>query len=107
VAAPDVTTRPVGREGVGRGRGRPSFLTRLTTETKQTFKTTEFWSYVVVLIAVLIAGAAIKGAGTDEFRADEVWLFATILTVGYMISRGLAKAGSREPYTEDLRDRDG
>jgi hypothetical protein len=27
-----------------------------------------------------------------------VWLYATILTVGYMISRGLAKSGSREPY---------
>jgi hypothetical protein len=28
----------------------------------------------------------------------------TILTVGYMISRGLAKSGSRDPYTEE-RDR--
>jgi hypothetical protein len=27
----------------------------------------------------------------------------TLLAVGYMISRGLAKSGSREPYT----DRDG
>jgi len=25
----------------------------------------------------------------------------TILTVGYMVSRGLAKSGSRDPYTED------
>jgi hypothetical protein len=29
-----------------------------------------------------------------------VWLYATILTVGYLISRGLAKAGSRQPYDE-------
>ena len=27
-----------------------------------------------------------------------VWLYATILTVGYMISRGLAKSGSHDPY---------
>jgi len=27
----------------------------------------------------------------------------TILTVGYMVSRGLAKSGSREPYTDDSR----
>ena len=31
----------------------------------------------------------------------QAWLYATILTVGYMVSRGLAKAGSRQPYDED------
>jgi hypothetical protein len=32
-----------------------------------------------------------------------VWFFATLLTIGYMISRGLAKAGSREFYDRDDR----
>ena len=27
--------------------------------------------------------------------ADQAWLYVTILSVGYMISRGLAKSGSR------------
>jgi hypothetical protein len=50
---------------------------------------------------VLIAADNIGGNPIrDYFRADEAWLYATILTVGYMISRGLAKAGSREPYTD-------
>jgi hypothetical protein len=80
---------------------RPTFIVRLATETKHAVKTTEFYAYLAVLVGVLIAGAAIKGAGTDEFRADEVWLLASILTVGYMISRGLAKSGSSEPYWED------
>jgi hypothetical protein len=31
----------------------------------------------------------------------EVWLYATILTVGYMVSRGLAKSGSSDPYDAD------
>jgi hypothetical protein len=35
------------------------------------------------------------------FRASQVWLYAAIVTVGYMISRGLAKSGSRDTYTED------
>ena len=26
--------------------------------------------------------------------ADQAWLYVTLLTIGYMISRGLAKAGS-------------
>ena len=77
---------------------------RLTTETKAAFKTTEMVAYVVVLISLLIAGAATKagsaGGGHDAFRADRVWLYATILTIGYMVSRGLAKAGSRQPYDE-------
>jgi hypothetical protein len=77
---------------------------RLSTETKAAFKTTEFMAYVVVLVGLLIAGAATKASnyagGHDAFRADRVWLYATILTIGYMVSRGLAKAGSRQPYDE-------
>ncbi|MGZ4248996.1 MAG: hypothetical protein ACXVUE_11905 [Solirubrobacteraceae bacterium] len=77
---------------------------RLSTETKSAFKTTEFIAYVVVLAGVLIAGAITKatsyGNGHDPFRADRVWLYVTVLTVGYMISRGIAKAGSRQPYDE-------
>jgi len=34
------------------------------------------------------------------FNAHQVWLYATILTVGYMISRGLAKSGSHEHYDD-------
>ena len=65
------------------------------TETKAAFKTTEMVAYVAVLAAILIAGAI-----ADGFGARSIWLYATILTVGYMISRGLAKSGSQEPYDE-------
>jgi hypothetical protein len=88
-----------GRRPVDTGR-------RLTTETKQAFKTTEFWIYVGLLLALLIAGAvADNGDATaagegSGFGAEDVWLYATLLTIGYLISRGLAKAGSRDPYTE-------
>jgi hypothetical protein len=66
------------------------------TETKAAFKTTEMIAYVAVLAAVLIAGAI-----EDGFGARTIWLYATILTVGYMVSRGLAKSGSQEPYRDD------
>jgi hypothetical protein len=74
-----------------------------STETKASFKTTEFIAFLVVLAGIFIAGAVTKAGANanDVFRAHQVWLYATILTVGYMISRGLAKSGSREPYTND------
>jgi hypothetical protein len=65
------------------------------TETKSAFKTTEMIAYVAVLAGVLIAGAI-----EDGFGARSIWLYATILTVGYMVSRGLAKSGSQEPYDD-------
>ncbi|HEY3435777.1 MAG TPA: hypothetical protein VGK41_08995 [Solirubrobacterales bacterium] len=82
---------------------------RLSTETKQAFKTSEFWAMVVVIVGILLAAASIKGgdtAGTDEFIARQAWLYVAIVAVGYMVSRGLAKSGSREPYDGDRDDRD-
>ena len=78
---------------------------RLSTETKAAFKTTEFFAYVAVLVGVLIAGAVVDSSDAGGYGARQVWLYATILTVGYMISRGLAKSGSREPYDADERTR--
>ncbi len=50
------------------------------------------------------AGAAVARARCRKLLysgADRVWLYAVILTVGYMVSRGLAKSGSPDPYTEE------
>lgn len=38
-----------------------------------------------------------EGSG-EGFGAQSVWLYAILLTIGYMVSRGLAKSGSRENY---------
>ena len=48
---------------------------------------------VGVLLASWLVGEP-DGRG-DVFLADQAWLYVTLLTIGYMISRGLAKAGSR------------
>jgi hypothetical protein len=74
---------------------------RLSTETKAAFKTTEFFAFVAVLAGILIAGALVDSADAGGYGARQVWLYATILTVGYMVSRGLAKSGSRDPYDAD------
>ncbi len=65
-------------------------------ETKGSFKTTEFWVYLAAAAAVLIASYLVGTTAThaDYFRADKAWWFITVLTIGYLGSRGLAKAGS-------------
>ena len=83
-----------------RDRERPTAV-RESTETKAAFKTTELIAYVVAVAGVLIAAAIVDEANAGGMGAKQAWLYVTILTVGYMISRGLAKSGSRDPYTED------
>ena len=78
---------------------------RLSTETKAAFKTTEFFAFVAVLVGILIAGAMVDSSDAGGYGARQVWLYATILTVGYMVSRGLAKSGSRDPYDAGDNDR--
>ena len=72
--------------------------TRESTETKASAKTSEFFVFLAAVAAVLIASLVVDG-----FNATEGWKFFTYLAIGYMISRGLAKAGSRDPYRTDDR----
>ena len=68
-----------------------------TTETKPAFKTTELIAYVVVALGVLIASAMVdENEDGQGFGAEKAWLYVTILTVGYLVSRGLSKSGSYE-----------
>jgi hypothetical protein len=76
---------------------------RLSTETKAAFKTTEFFAFAAVLIGILAAAALIDNSDAGGLGARQAWLYVTILTVGYMVSRGLAKSGSRDPYDADDR----
>lgn len=75
---------------------RRPYVRRDSTETKASYKTTELIAYVVVTIAVLIAAQV-----ADDFDAQHAWGYVTALTIGYLLSRGLAKSGSREPYVEE------
>ncbi|HLM30216.1 MAG TPA: hypothetical protein VK326_00975 [Solirubrobacterales bacterium] len=86
------------------GDGFTAGLRRRVTETKASFKTSEFWLTLAVIAGILVSAAAIKGGdttGTDEFIARNAWLYVAIVTGAYAIGRGLAKAGSSEPYSVD------
>lgn len=77
------------------------------TETKQAFATTEFWVYVASVIGVLAASYLVgkNSVGVDIFRAPQAWFFITLLTIGYLGSRGLAKAGSNFRSGEERKAR--
>ena len=70
-------------------------------ETKNALKTTEFFAMVAVNAAILIA--AWVSDSLDDVRA---WTLVAAVSIGYMISRGLAKAGSRYLGDEDPLNRD-
>jgi hypothetical protein len=97
-------TATAARRGDGVTPRRDPGPARRTTETKAVFKTTELMAYIAAVVAVLIAGAVVDESNVGGLGGRQVWLYVTLLTVGYMISRGLAKSGSRDPYWDD-RDR--
>jgi hypothetical protein len=99
-----MSTTSAGRAPLARQEHRQGLLLRLSQETKHAFKTTEFWAMAAIVAGILLA-AWIVGQGdgngrpnVDAFPASRAWLLVAIVGVGYMVSRGLAKAGSRDPY---------
>lgn len=63
-------------------------ITGLHDETKWSVLTTEFWAMVAVIVAILIATAV-----SDTLNDTRGWLLVTIVATGYIVSRGIAKAG--------------
>jgi hypothetical protein len=100
-STPGATRPRTDDNGSGLHNARPAV--RRETETKASFKTTEFFAFLAVLAGVLIAAAMVDEGDAGSLGAKQAWLYVTILTVGYMVSRGLAKSGSRDPYTDDER----
>jgi len=69
--------------------GDTKLLTR--TEARRSTTTTELWLTIASFAAIVIAGYF-----SDALSVDRAWLFATIVMAAYVVSRGIAKAGSSE-----------
>jgi hypothetical protein len=75
--------------------------TAYSSETKPFFLTSEFLVFVLFLMGLGIA------AGTDDsIDARLYWILATVATSFYMLSRGIAKAGSRSRAWDPREDVD-
>ena len=90
---PTNTPLDVDREHIRPAHGR-------SAETKPAFKTSEFVVYLAAVAGVLLASMLLGSneETSDFFSADKAWFYVTLLSIGYMISRGLAKSGSREHH---------
>jgi hypothetical protein len=85
VATRDLTEGTIGERAERAG----VRLTGRRFETKWAPLTTEFWAMIAVIAVTLIAAAV-----ADNFDAPRAWLIVGIVATGYIVSRGLAKAGN-------------
>ena len=67
-------------------------------ETKPFFLTSEFAGALLVIL-----GIAITAAASEAFGAWRAWILITAVAVGYMLSRGIAKSGTRS-HSADPRE---
>jgi hypothetical protein len=66
-------------------------------ETKPFYRTSEFIVFIALAAVVIVAGYSDRDS-LDLFRT---WALVTALGAAYILSRGLAKAGSREGSRDD------
>jgi hypothetical protein len=72
-------------------------------ETKSFILTSEFWVAAGAVAAVFIGGYAL-----DDIANTTAWRYGTWIAIAYIISRGIAKAGSQRAYQpEPVADRRG
>lgn len=76
-------------------RMRPSW----PVETKPFFLTSEFWGAVIACV-----GIAITAASSDAFGSWRAWILITAITVGYLVSRGIAKSGTKSRSWDPRED---
>lgn len=69
-------------------------------ETRRAFQTTEFFVMLAAIAGVLVMGYANE---SDTLDMERIWTLVAIIASAYMISRGIAKAGSRDSIV-DVRD---
>jgi len=73
-----------------------------STEARPGIMTTEFWLSIAMATSVIVAGYF-----SDALNVDTAWALGAGVIAAYAVSRGLAKAGSREgPFVISSSDRD-
>ena len=72
-----------------------------SSETKPFYLTSEF-----LVFALYLMGLAIAASTSPSIDARLFWILATVAVVGYMLSRGIAKAATRSRAHDPREDLD-
>ena len=67
--------------------------TRRLPETKTFLASSEFWVMIAGAVALFFAGYVL-----NEITNATAWKYGTWIAIAYIVSRGLAKAGSQRSY---------
>ncbi len=81
--------------------GPPDIATKAQLEREPAFDDRVLRLSGAMVVAVLIAAAIVDESDAGGYGAPQAWLCATVLAVGCMVSRVVAKSCSRDPSTED------
>jgi hypothetical protein len=96
------STQSRSSDSTGAARARRRGFVAGSTEARPGIMTTEFWLSLIMTATVIVAGYV-----SDAFNVDTAWALGAGIIAAYALSRGLAKAGSREgPFMVDLSDDD-
>jgi hypothetical protein len=69
---------------------------QISTGRQSAYVTIELIVYALAVIGVFIASAVVdENDDGSGFSASQAWFYVTLLTVGFLISRGLAKINAR------------
>ena len=75
-------------------------------ETRPAWKTSELLVFLVLAAGIFIAAEHVGSSGDNAFTAQRAWLYVTILGAAYIVSRGVAKSGTRAWEENDPRTPD-
>ncbi len=69
---------------------------QVSTGRQSAYVTIELILYLLATIGIFLTAAVIDESGSGQgFGASEAWFYVTLLTIGFLLSRGLAKIGGR------------
>jgi hypothetical protein len=92
---------PPVQQPYGYGFGFPRLRRHYPIETKPFFLTSEFAAAVLAVLAMAITAAA-----SESIDAWRFWLLASVITSAYMLSRGIAKSGTRSNASDPREQMD-
>lgn len=84
-------------QGTAQGDGR-GMVVFTATEARRSFMTTEFWLSLAMTTAVIVAGYI----GDFDLSTQVAWALGVGMMAVYVLSRGLAKAGSHDPSVKQI-----